>query len=84
MYRQILRLLTTVLLLIAALHPCRAQWVDPDDGPDLNWKVAKMDGTEYTSLAKAFEAVTADGKEITLLIGIIQDCLLYTSDAADE
>lgn len=73
MYRQIIRLLTTVLLLIAALHPCRAQWVDPDDGPDLNWKVAKMDGMEYTSLAKAFEAVTADGKEITLLIGIIQD-----------
>ena len=73
MYRQIIRLLTTVLLLIAALHPCRAQWVDPDDGPDFNWKVAKMDGTEYTSLAKAFEAVTADGKEITLLIGIIQD-----------
>lgn len=73
MYRQIIRLLTTVLLLIAALHPCRAQWVDPDDGPDLNWKVAKMDGMEYTSLAEAFEAVTADGKEITLLIGIIQD-----------
>lgn len=73
MYRQIIRLLTTVLLLIAALHPCRAQWVDPDDGPDLNWKVAKMDGMEYTSLAKAFEAVTVDGKEITLLIGIIQD-----------
>lgn len=73
MYRQIIRLLTTVLLLIAALHPCRAQWVDPDDGPDLNWKVAKMDGMEYTSLAEAFEAVTVDGKEITLLIGIIQD-----------
>lgn len=73
MYRQIIRLLTTVLLLIAALHPCWAQWVDPDDGPDLNWKVAKMDGMEYTSLAEAFDAVTADGKEITLLIGIIQD-----------
>ncbi len=73
MYRQIIRLLTTILLFFVVLYPCRAQWVDPDDSPDLDWKVAAMDGTEYTSLARAFNAVTTDGKDIKLLIGIFQD-----------
>lgn len=73
MYRQTTRLLTTVLLLIATLHPCRAQWVDPGDGPGLHWDVAQINGTKYTSLTKAFEAVDTDGKQINLLIGVIQD-----------
>lgn len=61
------------MLLFVAQYPCRAQWVDPGDSPDLNWKIAEMDGTEYTSLAKAFDAVNTDGKQMKLLIGVIQD-----------
>lgn len=61
------------MLFFVALYPCRAQWVDPGDSPDLNWKIAEMDGREYTSLAKAFEAADTDGKQMKLLIGVIQD-----------
>lgn len=73
MYKQIIRLATTLFLCFAALHPCRAQWVDPGDSPDLKWKVAEMDGTQYTSLTRAFEAANTDGKTVKLLIGVIQD-----------
>ena len=72
-YRKMNRLYIIGLLLCTLLVPARAQLVDPDDGPDLKWEVAEMDGTKYTSLTEAFEAVGTDGKEIALLIGVIQD-----------
>lgn len=73
MYRKMNRLYILGMLLCTLLAPARAQLIDPDDSPDLKWKVAEMDGAKYTSLTKAFEAVGADGKEISLLIGVIQD-----------
>lgn len=74
MYKKITRLLAIPVLLAATLHPCRAQWVDPGDSPDLKWDVAQLNGgTSYNTLPEAFQNVSADGATIRLLIGVTLD-----------